>query len=93
MIKTNEELQAELDKTRQELAKAKEKLKYRKGRTLELYSSKTYIVRKDLILRIEDIAAFNETSLKHVIEEAIEDIAEKYSTAPVLPDYMRKKKK
>ena len=89
----NKELQEELAKALAELEKAKEKLKYRRGRTLELYARKTYLVRKDLVSRIEDIAKFTERSLKDVIEEAIEHIAEKYKDAPVLPDYMRKGKK
>ena len=93
MNKSNEELQAELAQVKQELEKTKEKLKYRRGRTLELYSRKTYLVRKDLVKRIEDIAAYTERSLKDVVEEAIEAIAEKHSEAPVLPDYMRKNKK
>ena len=89
----NKELQAELEKALAELEKAKEKLKYRRGRTLELYARKTYLVRKDLVSRVEDIARYTERSLKDVIEEALEIVAEKYQEAPVLPDYMRKGKK
>ena len=89
----NTELQAELDKALAELEKAKEKLKYRRGRTLELYARKTYLVRKDLVSRIEDVARYTERSLKDVVEEAIEIVVEKYKDAPVLPDYLRKGKK
>ena len=92
-LQKNKELQAELEKYKAELEKAKEKLKYRRGRTLELYARKTYLVRKDLVSRIEDVARYTERSLKDVIEEAIEHIVEKYKEAPVLPDYMRKGKK
>jgi len=91
--KSNAELQAQLDKLQSELEKAKEKLKYRRGRTLELYARKTYLVRKDLVSRIEDVARFTERSLKDVVEEALEIVVEKYKDAPVLPDYMRKGKK
>lgn len=93
MEKSTKDLILELENTKKELAKVQEKLKYRRGRTLELYKRKTYLVRKDLVLRIEDIGAFTERSLKDVLEEAIEWVAEKYSEAPVLPDYMRKQKK
>ena len=85
--------EAELRQAKEQLERATEKLKFRRGRTLELYSRKTYLVRKDYVLRIEDIAAYKERSLKDVLEEAIEMIMSKYKDAPVLPDYMRKKKK
>ena len=92
-MKTNEDLEEELRKTLIELEKAKEKLKYRRGRTLELYARKTYLVRKEYVERLEDIAYFSQRSLKDTVEEGIEYLINKYCDYPSKPDYLKNFKK
>ena len=90
---TKEELEAEVERLKKDLLKVNEKLRYRRGRTLDLYARKTYLVKKEYVERLEDIAYFSQRSLKDTLEEGIEYLLDKYSEYPAKPDYLKKHKK